>query len=103
LEEKDKMNMAAQEMEHPESVNASSICLEEPIVNPVVLKECRHAFCAICLMEWQKYQQREVISPSSEFCSCPICRQTLPKTTVEKVLDMASPFFAVRYGTNSLQ
>jgi tetratricopeptide (TPR) repeat protein len=95
LKWKEQKNMVEEEMEHGEALDAScAICLEEPIVNAVVLKGCGHAFCSTCLMEWQKYQQNAVMPSFSESCSCPMCRQTLPKTVAEEALEKAKLYVA---------
>jgi tetratricopeptide (TPR) repeat protein len=88
-------NIVAEAMEPVRGLNDScAICLEEPIVNPVVLKGCRHAFCSICLMDWQQHQQRELMLAPSDPRICPVCRQTLPQPTVKEVLEKARAFFA---------
>jgi len=33
-----------------------SICLKDPIVAPVLVNRCRHAFCSPCLYKWQQQQ-----------------------------------------------
>ena len=63
LQLKSIMNSAEKELSPQTALNTCcAICLEEPIINPIVLKACRHAFCSICLFEWQKYQQNGIMS-----------------------------------------
>jgi MYND finger/RING-type zinc-finger len=86
-------NVADEELEQLESVNSCcSICLEEPIVNPIILKDCRHSFCLKCLMEWQKYQKNDDISVKKS--SCPICRKAIAKTVSEEALEKAMQYGA---------
>jgi Ring finger domain len=44
------------------------ICLEDNMVQPVVLPDCRHAFCFACLYDYQNSTQNP---------SCPFCRQDM--------------------------
>jgi hypothetical protein len=60
-----------------------SICLHEPMVNPVVLPDCHHAFCYTCLAEWQKSSMQ-----------CPNCRETTQMSVMESALDNATTYFA---------
>jgi tetratricopeptide (TPR) repeat protein len=61
------------------------ICLADEIDTPVVLENCRHAFCTACLIEWQR------VVPTShdrrETC-CPICRSEA-SNVVESILEKA--------------
>jgi tetratricopeptide (TPR) repeat protein len=78
--------LSTEESEHVEPVNTCcSICLDEPIVNQIVLKDCHHAFCLTCLMEWQKYKKNE---------ACPMCRQAIEKTVAEEAFDKAMQYAA---------
>jgi tetratricopeptide (TPR) repeat protein len=86
LELKNQMSgmhtFSTEESELVEPVNTCcSICFDEPIVNQIVLKDCHHAFCISCLMEWQKYNKRNE--------ACPMCRQAIEKTVVEEAFDKA--------------
>lgn len=41
-----------------ESTNTECpICLEQPIRNLLVLKECNHGFCSACILQWQQYRK----------------------------------------------
>ena len=51
-----------------------AICLEETIINPVVL-QCGHAFCFSCVGHYQQS------STSKEGASCPYCRGEIPEVT----------------------
>lgn len=66
------------------------ICFTDPIINyPVVLKDCKHAFCRSCLIQWQQQQQQSFLqqqlfqqqqeeedsSTTKYHLQCPICRQ----------------------------
>jgi tetratricopeptide (TPR) repeat protein len=95
--------LTSAEQERQEPINTScSICFAEPIVNPVVLSGCLHAFCFTCVTEWQKYENSGLtyapsnssrISSSSYTAankrsgSCPYCRQTVQKSTVEEAME----------------
>jgi tetratricopeptide (TPR) repeat protein len=61
------------------------ICLADEIDTPVVLENCRHAFCTACLIEWQR------VVPTSqdrrETC-CPICRSEA-SNVVDSMLEKA--------------
>jgi tetratricopeptide (TPR) repeat protein len=46
------------------------ICLAEEIERPVVLESCRHAFCAACLIEWQRVVPLSQVQREK----CPLCR-----------------------------
>ena len=52
-----------------------AICLEETIINPVVLP-CGHAFCFSCVGHYQK-------SNSKKGASCPYCRGEIPNVGVK--------------------
>jgi tetratricopeptide (TPR) repeat protein len=61
------------------------ICLEDKIDTPVVLENCRHAFCTACLIEWQR------VVPTSEDrreTCCPICRSET-SNVVDSMLEKA--------------
>ena len=53
------------------------ICMEDPIQNPVVLKDCHHAFCGPCLITWQS-KSRDRLNTlgggAQKSPVCPICR-----------------------------
>jgi tetratricopeptide (TPR) repeat protein len=61
------------------------ICLADEIDTPVVLENCRHAFCTTCLIEWQR------VVPTSqdrrETC-CPLCRSEA-SNVVDSMLEKA--------------
>jgi tetratricopeptide (TPR) repeat protein len=75
---------------------ACGICLEEPIFNPVVLKQCRHAFCFPCLQSWQHYRPNPeaaamefVPGQGNQNKACPFCRQTIEKSATDEILELA--------------
>jgi Zinc finger, C3HC4 type (RING finger)/MYND finger len=69
-----------------EPVNtACGICLEEPIKSPVVLSQCRHAFCFACLKDWQGYRKMDAATKW-----CPFCRQDIEKSVVDQALETAA-------------
>ena len=54
-----------------------SICFEQPMVQPIVLERCHHAFCFRCLKGWNNVHQTEdIFAPST--MTCPLCRQEIP-------------------------
>ena len=57
-----------------------SICFEKPMVQPIVLEKCHHAFCFHCLQDWNRVQQTQ--SEDMDFIptimTCPLCRQEIP-------------------------
>lgn len=61
--------------------NECGICLQEPMVNVVVLPSCKHGFCFSCLSRWQEY---------SKTANCPFCRQSIDKPVDEEALEKAS-------------
>lgn len=65
------------------------ICLQEPIANPVVLKECHHAFCSGCLITWQNYHQRAEMSLSRAGFPCPWCRSENTEDVEQALIDRA--------------
>jgi tetratricopeptide (TPR) repeat protein len=80
---------------------ACGICLEEPIFNPVVLKQCRHAFCFPCLQSWQHYRpnpeaaaMEHVPGQGNRNKACPFCRQTIEKSATDEILELACLFSA---------
>lgn len=68
------------------------VCFADPITNdPVVLKNCRHAFCRPCLLQWQIQAKGELVeigkksflgsssfipvpAPSEQASLCPLCK-----------------------------
>lgn len=53
------------------------ICTTDPIENPVILRDCRHAFCGPCLINWQsrtKYRLPTLDAPYRKQPVCPLCR-----------------------------
>jgi tetratricopeptide (TPR) repeat protein len=71
------------------------ICLEEPIKQPVVLPDCRHAFCFSCLSNWQgdcndaKPQNLmwEMLGRTENITKfCPFCRKEIGKSVTRDVL-----------------
>jgi tetratricopeptide (TPR) repeat protein len=66
------------------------ICLADEIDSPVVLENCRHAFCAACLIEWQ----RVVPTLQDRRETCPICRSE--SSNVEKSLLEKARMYASR-------
>ena len=54
-----------------------SICFEQPMVQPIVLERCHHAFCFSCLKGWNNvHQTQNIFAPST--MTCPLCRQEIP-------------------------
>lgn len=61
------------------------ICLEEDMVNPIVLRQCEHAFCLGCLNQWNEHQSStdmcgattlplEQQQQQQVHSTCPLCR-----------------------------
>lgn len=73
------------------------ICLEERMPDPVVLNECRHAFCFSCLKDWQTYANNASsmasAAPSSS-SSCPYCRQQIQVNLLEDCSEKAKLYAA---------
>jgi tetratricopeptide (TPR) repeat protein len=75
----------------PESLSGINteccICLADEIDTPVVLENCRHAFCVACLTEWQR------VVPKSEDRreTCPICRSEA-SNVVNSMLEKAQMY-----------
>ena len=73
-----------------------AICLERPMVQPVVLEKCHHAFCFHCLRNWNEVQTqpRVVFGPSSTATTisstptCPLCRQEIPNVAESIIQDV---------------
>ena len=76
------------------------ICLQEEMKDPVVLEKCHHAFCFLCLKEWQTYSKRNA-QPSLDSSSCPNCRQQITVNLVEECTEKAK-LYAARGGEKSL-
>ena len=65
-----------------------AICFEQPMVKPVVLEKCHHAFCFPCLRSWNASHQATQprlgfgpssgTTPTSTALTCPLCRQVIP-------------------------
>jgi Ring finger domain/Tetratricopeptide repeat len=56
------------------STNAQcEICYDERIENPIVLKDCNHAFCATCYTEWVKCQKSRTLFMEIGSGRCPWC------------------------------
>ena len=62
-----------------------AICFEQPMVKPVVLQRCHHAFCFPCLQNWNNVHQTTQSSlgtgpfgTTSSTITCPLCRQVIP-------------------------
>ena len=80
------------------------ICLQEEMKDPVVLEKCKHAFCFLCLKEWQTYSKRNAQPSSSSptySSSCPNCRQQITVNLVEECTEKAK-LYATRGGKTSL-
>ena len=58
-----------------------AICLEQPMVRPVVLDKCHHAFCSCCLQNWSSLQ-------STTTSNCPLCRQEIPDMAESIIQDI---------------
>jgi tetratricopeptide (TPR) repeat protein len=67
-----------QEQEQEQIHGTCSICLQEPMVNPIVFPDCHHAFCFNCLAAWQKSSNQ-----------CPNCRETTQTSVVQSALQNA--------------
>jgi Zinc finger, C3HC4 type (RING finger) len=57
LENKQSIPMLQEQISKKDnsSDDACGICLERPMLNPIILNECHHKFCALCLLKWQRY------------------------------------------------
>ena len=67
------------------------ICLTE-MEQPLVLSDCKHAFCSACLMQWQKHLQRTALQEGSKpgtDSSCPLCRTNTAVDAEQAILDRA--------------
>ena len=80
-----------------------SICLSEPIENPIVLPDCGHTFCFACLMEWQNYNKNSLTNNRRESSSsssqkqqgrCPNCRETIQESIVDAAIEKATLYAA---------
>ena len=73
-----------------------AICFEQPMVQPVVLDQCHHAFCFPCLQNWnnahQGTQPRFDFVPSATTTSsrltCPLCRREIPNVGESIIQDI---------------
>jgi tetratricopeptide (TPR) repeat protein len=76
-----------------------AICLERPMIQPVVLEKCHHAFCFHCLRNWTKVQtqprwvlggpQHDTISSTTTTSpTCPLCRQEIPNVAESIIQDV---------------
>jgi tetratricopeptide (TPR) repeat protein len=57
-----------------------SICFEQPMVQPIVLEKCHHAFCFRCLHDWNTVNERKTrlgVGLIHFTFSCPVCRQEI--------------------------
>jgi tetratricopeptide (TPR) repeat protein len=72
------------------------ICLEEEISDPIVLGNCKHAFCFLCLKEWQNYSKKLLVHQQSATVpsSCPLCRQRIVVDLVEECTEKAKLYAA---------
>jgi len=83
------------------------ICLEEQMKDPIVLEECKHAFCFACLKEWQVYARKPRILYQSHHqqptltSSCPYCRQQIQVNLIEDCTEKAK-LYAARGNKKSL-
>lgn len=81
------------------------ICLEEQMKDPIVLEECKHAFCFACLKEWQNYARKPILYQSHQqptlASSCPYCRQNIQVNLIEDCTEKAR-LYAARGNKKSL-
>ena len=72
--------MEAKEQKRREIVEADpkcAICFEQPMVKPLVLEKCHHAFCFRCLKGWNNvHQTQNIVTPAT--MTRPLCRQENP-------------------------
>ena len=62
-----------------EAVNVKCpICLDQPIQNQIVLKQCRHGFCLSCIVNLSRHHRIVETHTESTFC-CPCCRVDIDK------------------------
>ena len=80
-----------------------AICFEQPMVKPVVLEKCHHAFCFPCLLHWnsahQATQSRLGFGPSgttSTALTCPLCRQVIPNMGHAVMADIKQLLFSAQ-------
>jgi tetratricopeptide (TPR) repeat protein len=75
---------------------ACGICLEEPMQQQVVLKDCKHAFCFRCLRDWQAYSTNTagLFAARNAATACPYCRQDIEKSVVEDAIENAQLYSA---------
>jgi tetratricopeptide (TPR) repeat protein len=78
------------------------ICFEEPIKQPVVLQDCRHAFCFPCLKSWQGDSKNvlqdgvwEMLGQTEKVTKfCPTCRNEIGKSVAQDALIKANIYQA---------
>ena len=59
-----------------------AICFEQPIIRPVVLDKCHHAFCSLCLRNWSSFRRTTT-------STCPLCRQEIPNMAESLIQDIS--------------
>lgn len=59
-----------------ETAGPCGICLEDTIVDPVVFKKCKHAFCCSCLVHFQNTNKQSDFTQNGT--KCPYCRTEIP-------------------------
>ena len=66
------IGMDAPVVDVSEAMNTTcGICLEDQMTDPIVLPNCKHAFCRQCLREWHAFEKFK------KETTCPTCRSVL--------------------------
>ena len=55
-----------------------AICFADPIVDPIVLPNCKHAFCMECLHNFHNFCQNAKDGREANNLKCPCCRAVVP-------------------------
>ena len=74
-------SFAVQEDKQHKTNTECSICFRDPIVAPVLVKGCCHAFCSSCIYMWQQKSQKNALDND----------ETLPSFTIMNMYDNKAP------------
>jgi Zinc finger, C3HC4 type (RING finger) len=66
----------------------SNVCLEIPMINPIMLEECHHKYCSLCLLQWQKHSKLEVKVGDSQSHDASPVKLTCPNCPTETKQDI---------------